>query len=48
MLEIGVPATWQVLAFALAFVAAAVAVGMAAGSEALRVKAASLAARRAG
>jgi sulfoxide reductase heme-binding subunit YedZ len=48
MLEIGVPATWQVLAFALAFALAALAVGMAAGSEAVRIKAASLAARRVG
>jgi sulfoxide reductase heme-binding subunit YedZ len=44
MLEIGVPAAWQVLAFGLVFTLAAVAVA-AGGSEALRVKAASLAAR---
>jgi sulfoxide reductase heme-binding subunit YedZ len=46
MLEIGVPAPWQVLAFGLVFTLAALAVALGAGREALRVKAASLAARR--
>ena len=43
MLEIGVPATWQVLMFGLLFTLAAVAVAVAASRGALRVKAASLA-----
>jgi sulfoxide reductase heme-binding subunit YedZ len=42
MLEVGIPAAWQVLAFGLLFALGA------AGSEALRVKSASLAARQAG
>jgi sulfoxide reductase heme-binding subunit YedZ len=42
MLEVGIPAAWQVLAFGLVFALGA------AGSEALRLKAASLAARQAG
>jgi sulfoxide reductase heme-binding subunit YedZ len=46
MLEIGVPAPWQVLAYGLVFALGALAVGTA--SEALRIKAASLAARRIG
>jgi sulfoxide reductase heme-binding subunit YedZ len=48
MLEIGVPAVWQVLAFGLVFALGAFVVAVAAGSETLRVKAASLAARRIG
>jgi hypothetical protein len=42
MLEVGIPAAWQVLAFGLLFALGA------AGSEALRVKAANLAARQTG
>ena len=40
MLEIGVPAPWQVLAFGLVFALGAVAVATVAGSEAPRIKAA--------
>jgi sulfoxide reductase heme-binding subunit YedZ len=46
MLEIGVPAPWQVLAFGLVFALGAFAVAAAGASETLRIKAASLAARR--
>jgi sulfoxide reductase heme-binding subunit YedZ len=46
MLEIGVPAPWQVLAFGLLFALGALAVGLAAGNETLRIKAANLVARR--
>ncbi len=48
MLEIGIPAAWQVLGFGLLFALGAVAVAAAAGRAALRVKAASLAARQTG
>jgi sulfoxide reductase heme-binding subunit YedZ len=48
MLEIGVPAPWQVLAFGLVFALGAVVVTVATASEALRTKSASLAARRIG
>jgi sulfoxide reductase heme-binding subunit YedZ len=48
MLEIGVPPPWQVLAFGLFFALGAFAVTVAGASEALRIKAASLAARRIG
>jgi sulfoxide reductase heme-binding subunit YedZ len=48
MLEIGVPAAWQVLGFGLLIAVGALALGAAAGREALRVKAASLTARQAG
>jgi methionine sulfoxide reductase heme-binding subunit len=48
MLEIGIPAAWQVLGFGLLFALAAFAFSAAAGREALRVKAAGLAARQAG
>jgi sulfoxide reductase heme-binding subunit YedZ len=47
MLEIGIPAAWQVLGFGLLFTLAALAVGAAAGREAPRVQA-SLAARQTG
>ena len=42
MLEVGVPAAWQVLAFGLLIALGAFALGVAAGSKTLRVKAASL------
>jgi sulfoxide reductase heme-binding subunit YedZ len=42
MLEIGIPAPWQVLAFGLLFAITAFAVGAATGREALRIKAASV------
>jgi methionine sulfoxide reductase heme-binding subunit len=45
MLEIGIPAAWQVLGFGLLFAVGAVAVRIAAGGDAPRVKAASLPAR---
>jgi sulfoxide reductase heme-binding subunit YedZ len=48
MLEVGIPAAWQVLAFGLLFALGALALRAAAGREALRVKAASLAARQIG
>jgi sulfoxide reductase heme-binding subunit YedZ len=48
MLEIGVPAAWQVLVFGLLFTLGAVAVALAAAGATLRLKAASLAARRTG
>ena len=47
MLEIGVPAAWQVLGFGLLFALGALALAAAAGRQAIRVKA-SLAARQAG
>jgi sulfoxide reductase heme-binding subunit YedZ len=42
MLEVGIPAAWQVLGFGLVFALGAFALGAAAGRAALRVKAASL------
>jgi sulfoxide reductase heme-binding subunit YedZ len=48
MLEIGIPAAWQVLGFGLLIALGALAFGAAAGREALRVKVASLAARQTG
>jgi sulfoxide reductase heme-binding subunit YedZ len=48
MLEVGVPAAWQVLAFGLLFALGAFALGAAGGNETLRAKAASLDARQIG
>jgi sulfoxide reductase heme-binding subunit YedZ len=48
MLEVGIPAAWQVLGFGLLFALGAFALAAAAGREALRVKAASLEARQVG
>jgi methionine sulfoxide reductase heme-binding subunit len=48
MLEVGIPAAWQVLGFGLLAALGAFALGFAAGRQALRVKAAGLAARQTG
>ncbi len=48
MLEVGVPAAWQVLGFGLLAALGAAVLGLTAGRQALRGKAAGLAARQIG
>ena len=48
MLEVGIPAAWQILGLGLLAALAAVVLGSAAGRQALRVKTAGLAARQIG